>query len=72
MCWDLCSTGEGALGGALLPGQSTGAHWGLPRGGAPCLVQAKENQNSEAELFHTQRCHFPLMLLFAQSKEQAA
>lgn len=48
------------------------ARLGLPRGSVPCLVQQKENQNSEAELFHTQICNFSLMLFFAQSKEQAA
>lgn len=53
-------------------GQSTGAHLGLPRGSAPCLVQGKDTQNSEAELFHTQICNFSLMLFFAQSKDQAA
>lgn len=46
-------------------GHSTGAHLGLPRGSLPRLVQGKENQNSEAELFHTHICNFSLMLLFA-------
>lgn len=49
-------------------GQSTGLTWDS----VPCLVQGKENQHSEAELFYPQTCNFSLLLLFAQSNEQAA
>lgn len=71
VCWDLCS-GVVALGGALSPGAEHRAHLGLPRSSVPCLLQGKDNQNSEAELFYALICNFSLVLFFAQSKEQAA
>lgn len=48
------------------------AHLGVPRGSIPCLLQGKEHQTREAELFYTQICNSSLMLFFAQSKKQAA